>query len=121
MPEAVLCDRFRLNELRDVIDGHVAVVPRITRWSEAAFDIRALRKLAKDGPLTVDPASRPLMMASLSVSMVKNDEQGSFRLLKRDPSHNTGRDDVAAALTLAAGAWARAPKRPKSGAYLGAA
>ena len=69
----------------------------------AAEDIRALRKLALDGPLSVELASRNLIGASLAAAMVKNDDQGSVRLQKRG-SNNTGRDDVAAALVLACGA-----------------
>ena len=110
-PRLVLCDRFRLNELRDAVGGRTPLLPRRTRWSEASEDIRALRKMAKDGPLAVVEQSRPLMIASLAKAMVQNDDQGSYRLVKADPSNNTARDDVAAALTLAAGAAARLPKR----------
>ena len=85
--------------------------PRVTRWSEAAFDIRALRKLANDGPMAVAADSRPLLAASLAVAMVKNDDQGNVRLVKRG-TNNTARDDVAAALALGAGAWARQPATP---------
>ena len=109
VPEVIFCDRFRLAELQDVVGGGVPIVPRIARWSEASEDIRATRKLALDGPLAVDPGSRALLAASLSVAMVANDDQGSVRLVKRG-TNNTGRDDVAAALVLAAGALSRAPK-----------
>ena len=44
-PETVICDRFRLGELQDCVNG-TPVSPRVSRWSEAAFDIRSLRKLA---------------------------------------------------------------------------
>ena len=46
------------------------------------------------------------MTASLAVAVVRGDDQGSTRLVKNG-TNNTGRDDVAAALTLAAGAYAR--------------
>ena len=50
-PEFILCDRFRLNDLLDWNEQHrIPIIPRVTRWSEASEDIRALRKLAKDGP-----------------------------------------------------------------------
>ena len=111
-PDVITCDRFRLSELLDVA-GTVPVVPRMTRWSEAAADIRALRKIALDGPLTVDAESRGLLTASLSAALVKNDDQGSTRLVKRDGSNNLARDDVAAALVLAAGAYDRAGTRPR--------
>ena len=63
--------------------------------------------MALDGPLSVEPASRGLLTASLAVAAVKSDDQGSTRLVKRDPNNSTGRDDAAAALVLAAGAWSR--------------
>ena len=81
-PETIVCDRFRLGELRDCVNG-TPVIPRVSRWSEAGDDIRALRRLVKDGPLSVEPDSRPLLAASLSVAMVKNDDQGNVRLAKK--------------------------------------
>ena len=86
----------------------------MTRWSESSEDIRALRKMAKDGPLSVDPGSAPLLEASLAVASVKNDSSGNVRLQKRG-SNNTSRDDVAAALTLGAGAHQRRSKAPRGG------
>lgn len=109
-PESVICDRFRLSELHDCVNG-APVVPRVSRWSEAAFDIRSLRKLAADGPLTVAEPSRLLLAASLSVALVKNDDQGNTRLAKRG-TNNLTRDDVAA-LVLVAGAYVWATEKPK--------
>ena len=104
-PEMILCDRFRLGELQDCVTG-VRIVPRVARWSEAAEDIRALRSIAADGPLAVEESSRSLVAASLAVAMVKNDDQGNVRLMKAG-TNNTARDDVSAALVLAAGAFSR--------------
>ena len=53
-----------------------------------------------------------MLAASLAVAMVKSDDAGSVRLVKR-ASDNSARDDVAAALVLAAGALARAPTGPR--------
>ena len=105
-PAVIVCDRFRVNELQDAAPG-AKVQPRVTRWSDAAADIRALRKGAKDGPLAVAEGSRLLVAASLSAAAVQNDDQGNTRLAKRG-TDNQARDDVAAALVLAAGAWERA-------------
>ena len=113
VPALVVCDRFRLSDLIDATGGLVAIEPRVTRWSTAAEDIRALRKLALDGPLACEADSRLLVAASLGCAMVKNDDQGNVRLSKRDPANNTGRDDVAAALVLAAGAHVRAAVKPR--------
>ena len=90
------------------MNGTAPLVPRRARWSEAAEDIRATRKMAKDGPLSVAAGSRDLLTASLAVATVKSDDQGSTRMVKKD-SDNQSRDDVAAALVLAAGMMARAP------------
>ena len=119
-PELIVCDRFRLGELRDCVNG-TPVVPRVSRWSEAGDDIRALRRLVKDGPFTVAETSRPLLAASLAVCMVRNDDQGNTRLTKKG-TNNCARDDVGAALVLGAGVYQRARSQPKrAGAYLGTA
>ena len=114
-PQRIICDRFKLPELRDVVRGTVPLIDRVTRWSDATFDIGALRKFAKDGPLSCEESARPLLAASLAVAVVKGDDQGSCRLVKRD-TNNTGRDDVAAALVLAAGSLQRKlSSRPRGG------
>ena len=112
-PHRVICDRFRLNDLKDCSMA-CPLETRIGRWSEAAFDIRALRKAAKDGPLSCDLASRPLVIASLASAVVDNDDQGSMRLVKRG-TNNCGRDDVAAALVLAVGGFERLRQKPEQG------
>ena len=86
--------------------GRLQVLPRIQRWSEASEDIRAVRRLALDGPLSAAPDSRALLSASLAASRVESDAQGSVRLLKRG-TNNTGRDDAVVALALACGAHTR--------------
>ena len=98
--QTIVCDRFRYLDLED--NTSIPIEPRVTRWSEAAEDIRALRQWAKDGPLNVDNQSRRLITASLMVAMVKNDEQGNTRMVKRK-ANNQSRDDVVAALVLAVG------------------
>ena len=109
--EVILCDRFRLGELQDVV-GSTPLSPRVARWSEAGEDIRAVRKLAADGPLSCAEGSRPLLAASLSAAMVVNDDQGNTRLKKKG-TNNQARDDVAAALVLAAGAYHRSQRAPR--------
>ena len=108
-PRVAILDRFRQSELQDAVKGAFPILTRVTRWSEASEDIRALRKMAQDGPLTVERSSRLLLAASLAAAVVKNDDQGNTRLVKRDRD-NTARDDVAVALTLAAGGLSRMPK-----------
>ena len=90
-PESVTCDRFRLADMQDAVGGRVRIVPRICRWSEAAEDIRALRRYALDGPLSVAAGSRDLIAASLAVATVKTDDQGSVRLVKRGTNNHVSR------------------------------
>ena len=104
-PELLIADRFRETDLLDAIGDRVPLETRVTRWSEAASDIRALRKHVADGPFNIG-AGADLIAASLAVSLVRSDDAGNTRLSKSG-THNTGRDDVSAALTLAAGAWER--------------
>ena len=111
-PLVITCDRFRLPELQDATAGRVRLVPRVARWSDAAEDIRALRRMAADGPLSAARESRDLIAASLSVAAVKSDDQGSVRLTKKT-ANDEARDDVAAALVLAAGAHSRRPAAPR--------
>ena len=111
-PARVLCDRFRFAELVDAIGPGVEIVPRVSRWSESSEDIRALRKLVADGPLAVAPDSALLITASLGVAMVATDDSGNVRMQKRG-ANNASRDDVAAALVLAAGSWLRSPPVPR--------
>ena len=39
--------------------------------------------MALDGPLSVDEGSRALLETSLSAAMVKSDDQGNTRLVKK--------------------------------------
>ena len=107
-PRFIICDRFKINALRDAVN-FCPIHDRVTRWSEATEDVIALRRGVKDGPLQVAACSQSLLLASLAAAQVVNDDQGSTRLVKRG-SNNEGRDDVAAAWLLAAGARARLPK-----------
>ena len=106
-PEAIFCDFFRIAELRDARPRCPLSIRRTKHHKDASNDIRAVRRMASDGPLTVERDSRGLLTASLAASMVRSSE-GEFRLVKRD-SHSQARDDVAVALTLAAGAVDRLP------------
>ena len=120
VPASLVCDRFRLAELQDCIRGGCPVVPRVARWSEAAEDIRSLRQIAKDGPLSCEPESRLLLAHSLAVATVRGDDGGSVRMVKAS-SANTARDDVAAGLILSAGSFVRSQRRRPSWRYLGVA
>ena len=108
-PQLVVLDRFRLPEFEDAVKRGARLEPRISRWSESSYDIRALRQMALDGPLSADEGSQALIATSLSQAEVKSDDAGNVRLVKQG-FNNTSRDDVAAALVLACGAWSRRPR-----------
>ena len=66
-PAVLVCDRFRLPALTDAVVGSgVAILPRVSRWSEATADISALRRIVRDGPLSCHKSSRSLVAASLA-------------------------------------------------------
>ena len=111
IPARIIADRFRLPDLRDVVGNACRIEARITQWSSSSADIRALRKICRDGPLSVDPGSRNLLMVSMSAAYVENDNAGNSRLIKKS-SDNKARDDVAAAAVLASGAFERESKAP---------
>ena len=106
----VVLDRFRLAEFEDAVKRGARLEPRVSRWSEASFDIRALRQMALDGPLAVDEGSQALLATSLSQAMVKSDDRGQHAAGEERSPTTPARDDVAQGLVLAAGALARKPK-----------
>ena len=116
-PEAVYSDRARLPEMLDEVNGSMLMVPRVTQWFEASYDIRATRRFAADGPLSVAEVSRGLLLHSLSVTAVRTDGAGNVRIVKKD-TNNTSRDDVSSALVLACGALARVPPPAKGANYV---
>ena len=112
VPSMVIADRARYAELMDCVSASgVPLIQRTTRWFEAASDVRSLRKLSLDGPLSCEPSAAALIGASLAASLVKNDDAGSTRLVKNSVN-NTGRDDVAAAMLLAVGQHVRMLESP---------
>ena len=116
VPLMVVADRFRVNELRD--SGlPCPLLPRVSNYSESSFDIRALRKMARDGPLSCPADSEKLILESLLAAAVKPDTSGNVKLEKSDGTSQTGRDDVAAALVLAAGAMMRRPPEVDAPAF----
>ena len=51
--EVFIADRARINELRDTVTD-TPIEDRVTRWFDAAEDIRATRQQALDGPLSCE-------------------------------------------------------------------
>ena len=106
-PTVIVCDRFRLPEVRDAVRGRARIEPRIVRWSEGTEDILATRRWAIDGNMSVVSQARKLYAMALSESAVESDDDGNLRSTKLRGRRS--RDDLARALTLAGGALARMP------------
>ena len=109
-PRVIVADRFRDKAVLDALRSRVPVIFRSMRatWSEPTEQIQATRRLALDGALSVVPAARPLYRLTLAETTVESDDAGNIRLTKAD-TNNTHRDDLCAALVLAAGQMARQP------------
>ena len=85
-PTILFADQISAGGAARPCPGRFKSMPRVTRWSEA---IRGY-PLRCDGcswtVLSCRPSpARPLLIASLAVAMVKNDDQGSTRLIKAGP------------------------------------
>ena len=107
-PALLVADRFRMRELSDCVGDAIPLETRRALWSEASEDIRACRRLVKDGPLSLAPSARGLLVTSLARARVAADTSGNVRMVKKGHA-NESRDDVAFALTLACGAYLRYP------------
>ena len=90
--------------MRDAIGNTCRVEPQgYSVVSSSSADIRALRKICRDGPLSVDPGSRNLLIVSMSAAHVENDNGGQFQAYQEVVSNNQARDDVAAAADVGCG------------------
>ena len=110
-PLSLTSDRFRADDVMDARPP-CRVIFRAMMPSEKSQDIRALRRMSSDGPIAPAPESRSLLEASLAVAVVAHDKRGNVELVKSG-NNNCSRDDVAAALVLAAGAFERRPRPRK--------
>ena len=88
-PVKTLMDRFRFYQLEDCSRG-LRLEGRVTRYSEASADIRALRKFAKNGPLAIDRDSRLLLTASITAARVENDTIGQHEDAQTATQHGQG-------------------------------
>ena len=104
-PYQIVCDRFRVGEIRDACDevfgGGVELIARAEMWSEGADDMRRTRKHLLDGNLVIEPTSAPLVIHSLGVARLETDNVGNVRI-KKGP-RNRSRDDVAVGMLRAVG------------------
>ena len=110
-PTAVVCDRWRLNELKDGLEG-VGIPPGIviTRgmgWQDGSEDVRGFQRAVKEGRIRtgISLAARAAFSGAVTVS----DPAGNLKLAKKsDGGRRQGhKDDLAAAIVLAVGTGLR--------------
>ena len=105
-PAVLVVADARRRELLDVRPG-VPVEGRQGRAVDAGADVRELRRLVLDGGVSVAPAARPLLAASIGAARVVTDGAGQSRL--QHDANRGRRFEVAAAWLLACGAASRRP------------
>ena len=125
-PTAVVCDRWRLNELRDGLESAGIppgiVITRGMGWQDGSEDVRAFQRALKERRVhtPVSLAARSAFSGAMTVS----DPAGNLKLSKGSQGGRRGRhkDDLAAADVLAVSAGVRYYREspgeaPDSGLY----
>ena len=110
-PTVVVCDRWRLNELKDGLDGAGIppgiVITRGMGWQDGSEDVRNFQRAVKESRIRtpVSLAVRSAMSGAVTVS----DPAGNLKLAKGTQGGRRGRhkDDLAAASVLAVSIGAR--------------
>ena len=110
-PTAVVCDRWRLNELKDGLDSAGIppgiVITRGMGWQDGSEDVRGFQRAVKEGRIStpVSLAARSAFSGAVTVS----DPAGNLKLAKDSQGGRRQRhkDDLAAAVVLAVGTGLR--------------
>ena len=104
VPDAILCDRWRLGELYDAMGElgiGAAVIPRGMGFKDGAEDVRRFRSALLDRLLR--PAPSLLLTQAMREATVMADPAGNEKLAKSTQGgrRRRARDDAAAAAILA--------------------
>ena len=114
-PARIIADNVRFAGVQDAVGVRTYVEARRVTLERMTDDITGLRHATdKGGALAVESESAKLLSTSLMAARVNTKQGGTIVLLDKDGSHNLGRDDVAAALILAAGGHQRAAREARS-------
>ena len=109
-PAAIVCDSYRVDEVRKAVQGRgVRVIERARGHGEATSNVQALRSLLLDTASGVTQESRALLGAAFEQTNLVISNDGLTKVKKRDARRS--RDDASAALLLAAGEQARRPAK----------
>lgn len=118
LPTAIVADRYRAAELRDILRKLRIRVPLIERgqgFKDGGEDVRDFRRACVEGKVTPAP-SLPLT-AAMGEARVTSDPAGNWKLAKaaQGGRRKRAKDDAAAAAILAVAYGARRARRPKRG------
>ena len=100
-PWVIVCDRHKLDLVKDAVGGRCGVLARVPRYAESTEDINATRRLVLDGNLAIAHDARALLSLAISESLVEHDGSGNVRLVKRRQTRS--RDDTTQTLIQACG------------------
>ena len=117
-PSQLVCDRWRIADLRDACAKAKIPLTRIVErgmgFRDGAEDVRNFRKACLDG--AVVPVKSLLLRSAMSVARTVSDPSGNAKISKAGEGKRAGsRDDAAAAAVLAVSSGMREPPRPRSG------
>ena len=116
-PDALVADRWRVDDLRDVLDRAgfppAALIERGQGFKDGAEDVRAFRRACLEA--RVVPAASLLLRSAMAEARVVMDPAGNAKLAKNSDGGRRARarDDAAAAAILAIAAGARMPAAPR--------
>ena len=106
-PKAMVCDRYRMNELRTALKklnlGNIPIIFRGMGWKDGAEDVRSFRRAALEGKLGFPPST--LIRSAFAEARTLMDPAGNEKLAKQSEAgrRRNAKDDVAAAIILAVG------------------
>ena len=120
-PSQLVCDRWRIADLRDACAKAKIPLTRIIErgmgFKDGAEDVRNFRKACLDG--AVVPVQSLLMRSAMSVARTISDPSGNAKLAKAKEGKRPGaRDDAAAAAILAVSSGTREKPRARGVRYV---
>ncbi|MDE0510024.1 MAG: terminase large subunit [Gammaproteobacteria bacterium] len=115
LPDAILADRWREDELFDALQAlgiHVRIIPRGMGFKDGGEDVRLFRHGCLGGNVT--PVKSLLMRSAMGEAMTISDPAGNEKLAKNAGGGRRmrARDDAAAAAILAVAEGERRRSRP---------
>ena len=120
-PRAVVCDRWRVDELRQCmgeVNLRVPILPRGMGFQDGAADVREFRRAVIGGRVT--PRRSLLLRSAMREARTVSDPAGNAKLAKgaQGGRRARARDDSAAAAILAVAEGSRRASRlPKAGGH----